>query len=238
MLAAPHTLERKSMSTPPGKNVTHVERDPALEAAEKSLRYVVHDEAWTVFWALDATYHDALKMKERIAGSRECRTVAMTPYALNADLSPILHRVGAGQAGPSAAPDVRAAIDRIRQQVAQATAAARVAAPAPPVALPPLPPVVLDGRALPRQPQLVSVPPPVVIPPAPLPRDPAMPPALVTAPPAPQHVPPPVASAPGPSCDACGNAVPADLPETNGLRICDSCKVQGELEDQPLEDLV
>lgn len=249
------------MSTPPYKNVTHVERDPALEAAEKNLRYVVHDEAWTTFWALDATFADAQRLKERIAGSRECRTVAMTPYPINSDVTPILQRVGVGQPGATADPNVRAAIARIRQQIAAAQAqqaqanaeaaqAARRAAIA--AAPPPLPDVVIDGRPVPRQPQLVSVPPVVIPPPlvvdpnsdfaraarAPLPRDPNMPPAIAVAPPAPQPLPPPVVTPPGPSCDACGNAVAADLPETNGMRICDACQMQGALEDKPLEDLV
>jgi homeobox protein ESX1 len=127
--------------------------------------------------------------------------------------------------------------------VANAARAAAQAAPAPaplpaavPLpALPPLPPVMIGGREIPRQPTLVSVPV------QPLPRDPAMPPALVMAPPAPQPqqpLPPAVAPAPGPVCDACGNAVPADLPKTNEMIICDLCKAQGELEERPLEDLV
>lgn len=208
----------------------HVQRDPALEAAEKNLRYIVHDEKWKLFWAIEATYHEALRIKEIVAGTRECRTVAMTSYGPSDDMSRVMNALADGQPGTSAAPAVRDAIERLKTQRAAPAptlpgpplvvdralsppappAPAPAALPAPVSPGPPLPPVVVDGRPVPRL---------VATPPEPAPAPPAPPPVVTT-------------------CDGCGAAVPGELPEVDGLRICDECKVQGDLESRPLEDLV
>jgi hypothetical protein len=211
------------MSTPPTKNVTHHERDPALEAAEKDHRFAVHDGEWKVIWGLGLAYPVAHKLKERIAGARECRTVTMVRMPEDeATREATLRLIAAAKPGPSAMPAVVRVIALYRDEFAAANRVERPA-PAPVPTSPPLPPIVIDGRELPRQPPPAVVPPIVAAPPAPQPQPPS---------------PPPQVGPTGSVCDACGSAIAAETPEVDGLRLCDPCKSGSELESAPLEDLV